>query len=361
MGMEHHHQPRQPRGTPVGGQFAGKANPEADGVELSTPSPTHVDEVRNNLRELIDRRAEALRQQGFLAAEVAPNLVSPRSTGHLAEWWDQHMAIAEYPPGDNGYPQMPDGWTPSQTTGHSLKGLRRTHRMAYVGGEVSIRMPSVAAIKSFANALVPGKAPGDTFDVPVTADFPGGEVSGWVRVVPTKDGTWATQSLGFSPQQAAYVAESVQCVLESRHPAMALRQAGDLLERRRQRAAQLGVAAEQVRSSWLHKMAYDDNTGTMIVTTGTGPDDERQYGYAVTAETFRRVKTSPAPGKVFNRFIRGRAPRVEVVACGKCGRYSASPAGHRCPPKPSPRFSWLPDNRLVQRHIFGGTDRFADA
>ena len=323
--MGYNDQPRQPSGTPVGGQFAGKANPEADSIELLDPArgSPGADRTFDDLRELVNRRAEALRQQGFLPATVAPNLVSPRSTGHLGEWWDQHMALAEYTQRHGGYPQMPDGWTPSKTSGNSLEGLRRTHRMAYVGGQVAIRMPSATSIKSFAAAQVPGKEPGDAFDVPVTADFPGGEVSGWVRVLPTADGTWATKGMGFTVQQAAYVAESVQCVLEARHPTMALRQVGDMLERRRQRAAQFGAAAEQVKSTWITKMGYDDNSGTMIVTTGTGPDKERQYGYAVTAETFRRVKTSPAPGKVFNRFIRGRAPRVEVVACGKCGRYSA--------------------------------------
>jgi hypothetical protein len=342
----------------VGGQFAGKSNPEADGIELSDPAGAKPSAERAfyDLHELIDRRAEALRQQGFLTATVAPNLVSPRSTAHLAEWWDQHMALGEYTPTGGGYPQMPDGWTPSKTSGNSLEGLRRTHRMAYVGGQVAIRMPSVASIKSFSAAQVPGKDPGAPFDVPVTADFPGGEVSGWVRVLQTADGTWATKGMGFTVHQASYVAESVQCVLEARHPTMALRQAGDLLERRRQRAARFGVAAEQVRSTWLTKMGFDPNTGTMIVTTGDGPDKERQYGYAVTEEVFRRVKTSPAPGKVFNRFIRGKVPRVEVVACGKCGRYSASPAGHRCPPTVSARQKWLPGNLLAQRHVFGGAD-----
>jgi len=354
--MARNDQPRQPSGTPIGGQFSGKSNPESD-ADIFDPDydlAVRNEEAQRELRELIDQRCAALERQGFLPFATAPNLVNPRSTAHRAAWWDQHMAAAEYGAPEGGYLQMPDDWTPSRHGGQSITGLRRTHRMAYSGGGVAIRMPSAAAIRSFAQAEVPGKVAGDTFDVPVTADFPGGEVSGWVRVVPGNDGTWATQGLGFTHQQSAYVAEAVQCVLEARHPTMALRQAGDLLERRRQRAAQLGVKAEQVRSSWINAVGYDQNTGTMIVAAGKDTGHERQYGYAVTPETFLRVKDSPAPGKLFNRFIRGQAPRVEVTACGKCGRYSASPAGHRCPPTPSPRCKYLPRNFLARSHVFGG-------
>jgi len=41
MGMSTNTQPRQPRGTPVGGQFAGKSNPESE-VALSPDEPEKI-------------------------------------------------------------------------------------------------------------------------------------------------------------------------------------------------------------------------------------------------------------------------------------------------------------------------------
>jgi len=346
---------RQPKGIPVGGQFAGKSNPESD-VDISdSDQDERRERERFNLQDLVNSRGAALSNQGFIPFTTSPNVTHPRSTDQRAAWWHQHMVTAEYG-NQAGYAQMPDNWTPSRQSGHSIDGFRRTHRMAYVGGNVSLRMPSVTSVRSFASADFPGKPPGATFDVPVSADFPGGEVSGWVRVARGADGVWATQGLGFTHQQAAYVAESVQCVLEARHPTMALRQAGDILERRRQRAAQLGTKAERVRSSWIKAVGYDAATGTMVVAAGETADHERVYGYSVPEPVFQTIKSSPAPGKLYNRYVRGQAPRVEVTACEKCGRFSASPAGHRCPPTLSPRSNYLPRNALVRTYVFGRAD-----
>ncbi len=162
--------------------------------------------------------------------------------------------------------------------------------MAYVGEDVAIRMPSATSIKSFADADVLGKGRGETFDVPVSAQFPGGQIDGWVRVAKGSDGTWATQGLGFTAEQSAYVAESVQCVLESRRPSRALRDAGDILERRRQRAAELGAPVTPITSTWIKGAGYDKVTGTMVITTNTksGPQ-------APMATTSRSPRSEASP------------------------------------------------------------------
>jgi ferredoxin len=245
---------------------------------------------------------------------------------------------------------MPDDWTPSRTEGRSaISGLRRTHRMAYVGNDVAIRMPSATSIKNFAATSVTGKAAGETFDVPVAAQFPGGQIDGWVRVAKGADGTWATEGLGFTPEQSAYVAESVQCVLESRRPSRALREAGDILERRRGRAAQLGAPVVPIASTWIKEAGYDKATGTMVITT-EGKNGKKVYGYDVPIAAYLRVANSEAPGRVFNQTIRGKTTTVSVKDCDECGRVYAT-RRHRCPVKASTRASYIPRLSAVRDYL----------
>lgn len=335
---------RQPKGIPIGGQFASKVNPEATLDLAADALPLE------SVARFMDERVDALRSHGFVPATTAPLLVDPRSSAHRKEWWDRHMAAGEFNHPEGGYAQMPDDWTPSRTLGaSSISGLRRTHRMAYVGDEVAIRMPSATSIKSFAAANVSGKGPGETFDVPVSAQFPGGQIDGWVRVAKGADGTWATQGLGFTAEQSAYVAESVQCVLESRRPSRALREAGDILERRRQRAAELGAPVTPITSTWIKGAGYDKVTGTMVITTDTksGP---KTYGYDVPIAAFQSVATSPAPGRTFNQIIRGKATPVTVKDCEKCGNFYAT-ATHRCRVKASTRKSYIPRLSAVREYL----------
>ncbi|MGH3732949.1 MAG: hypothetical protein ACRDVC_06160 [Acidimicrobiales bacterium] len=216
------------------------------------------------------------------------------------------------------------------------------------------------AIKSYASSNVPGKDAGDTFDVPISAQFPGGEIDGWVRVAKSPDGSFATQGLGFTPEQSAYVAEAVQCVLESRRPSRALRDAGDILERRRQRAAQLGVVVELVASTWISGMGYDKATSTMVVRTDGKEGASRTYGYDVPIAAFINVAHSPSPGRAFNRVIRGKAERVDVKECGQCGRTYATPQ-HRCPAKLSTRKRFLPKLLSVKEYLTGRGSGTLDA
>ena len=357
---------RVPPGVPTGGQFAPTSRPEATDVQLVD------DDLASGLASdragaagldafLADRR-ERIRAGGYVRPAAAPKAsVDPRSSAYLREWWEAEHATAEYANEAGAYPQMPDDYTPGRGLGNALSGHRRTHRMAYAGAGVSMRMPSVTAIRRYALEVgttelgASGRGPGQdgptTFDVPVTATYPGGEVTGWVRVTRSDDGSWATRGLGFSKESSAYVAEAVQCVLEARRPARALADTGDLLERRRRRAAEIGTTLAEVRSSWIRAAGYDKATGTMVVTTAT-----HEYGYRVPPEVFAKVTTARQPGGVFNQLIRGRATRVEVRQCEACQRFSAEFATHRCPPREASRQVAVPlQNELSRRRFLGGS------
>lgn len=137
---------RQPKGTSVGGQYAPSVNPEAT-VDLGAVTPP------DNHANFMQERVEALRSHGFVPATTAPMMVDARSSAHVKEWWDTHMAAGEFNHPEGGYAQMPDDWTPRKTLGaSSISGLRRTRRMAYVGNEVAIRMPSATSMQQHGTA-----------------------------------------------------------------------------------------------------------------------------------------------------------------------------------------------------------------
>ncbi len=291
---------------------------------------------------LFAERKEALARNGYVAPATVDALVDPRTSAYVQEWWDRSFGVAEYNHESGAYPQMPDDYTPSKTLGQATTGYRRTHRMCYRGAGVSLRMPSATAIRRFAQET------GGTFDVPVSATYPGGDVSGWIRVTRTSDGGFAIRGLGFSPESSAYVAEAAHAVLEARRPSRALSEVGDLLERRRQRASALGVRTTALHSSWLRAAGYDGNSSTLVIAT-----DRQPYGYRVPASVFTRITSSPEPGKVFNALVRGRATRVEVQACPKCGRFPPDMSMHRCPPSETRRVATAESNERHARRFLG--------
>jgi len=145
------------------------------------------------------------------------------------------------------------------------------------------------------------------------------------------------------------VAESVQCVLESRRPSHALRDAGDILERRRGRAAELGAPVVPIASTWIREAGYDKATGTMVITT-EGKTGKKVYGYEVPIAAYLRVANSQSPGRVFNQTIRGKTKVVSVRDCGECGRVYSRPK-HRCPVKASTRASYIPRLSAVREYL----------
>ena len=320
-------QPRRPAGTPEGGRWAPMAHAETD-IELTS---------------VLQRRAQQLETLGFVQATAVRSALRRSAAG---SWWAAHWALAEQPPaGRASYPKMPDDETPMRTGGRALSGRRRTHRMAYRGAGVELRMPSAAAVRRYASHLADKTGQETvTFDVPVSASYPGQdgrskEVSGWARVTRGPDGTWATKVLGFPDEGGAgageYVAESVQCVLEARRPSRALKEVGDLLERRRQRKERLGVKLVPMRSTWVRQVGYDYATGAIIVSTG-----QHTYGYKAPERAYQAIANAYSPGRAYNLLLRGKAQRVDVVECPKCGRYSAQLDGagtHTCPPREASR------------------------
>ena len=63
---------RQPKGIPVGGQFAAKVSPEAK-LDLASEIAMHRDSPASFMNERVD----ALRSHGFVSAATAPMLVDP--------------------------------------------------------------------------------------------------------------------------------------------------------------------------------------------------------------------------------------------------------------------------------------------
>lgn len=268
------------------------------------------------------RRREALLLAGYLPAVPSTDFTVPEFSGKRDQWWDRQFQAAEYQPDGAGYPLMPDDYTPKFSTGGSLSGHRRTHRILYQGAGVALRIPSATAIKRYSAET------GSTFDVPVSAAFPGGTVIGTVRVTHNGAGFWSVSGNGFTPEQSAYVCEGVSAVLEARRPSTGLKQAGDLLERRRKRFAAGGVKFDETpQSSFISGVGYDRSTGTMLVRIGA-----RSYGYQVPEASFNQVRASRDPGKAYNALVKGRR-RAEVDSCPKCHRFFAAGVEHRCPSK----------------------------
>ena len=127
-------------------------------------------------------------------------------------------------------------------------------------------------------------------------------------------------------------AEAVSALLEARRPTRALADVGDLLEARREKIAAVGVRTNRVRSTWVNGLGYDRAGQTMVMTTR-----REVYGYHVDASIYARIERAPSPGAAFNALVKGRTKRVEVVCCGRCGRFHLAEAAHRCPTVEAPR------------------------
>lgn len=292
------------------GQFTDKAQ---SAPELSI----RADGITKAQRE---QRHNALLEAGFIPAVSGSAEASGTTRKDVGTWWDSHFVRAEYHPDATGYPQMPDDYTPAGTAGRSLSGARRTHRVRYAGPDVSIRMPSASSIKRYAAET------GQTFDVPVTATFPGGDISGWVRVTKNGPDEWSAQGVNFPGGNDLQVAEAVGAVLEARRPSTALAEAGDLMQRRTERIAAAGAKIQETpHDSFVSGAGYDREQGVLAVKIG-----ERTYGYKASLERVRAFGRSTSIGAAYNRLIKGTKV-APVEECSKCGRFNAAGARHRCP------------------------------
>lgn len=302
--------PRQPKGIPIGGEFAAYRFKEPGfGLKFARD------------RQSMAERRELLRSAGFIPATTLQATDLPSTTHHREEWWDRNLVAAEYRAAGKTYPQMPDDNTPAMTTGQSMAGNRRTHRMNYQNGDVSLRMPSATAIKRYS-----GANGNPTFDVPVSVAIQGGApVQGWVRVTKTGPDSWEATAQGGNGPSADILSESVAAVLESRRPSVALARVPDLLAAHKAREEAKGDPMIPVKSSFIDAIGYDESTGTMATKIG-----EKMYGHRVSKDFFEQVKNAERPGTIFNKFIKGN-PGAGVQKCPRCARFFTPARAHTCP------------------------------
>lgn len=296
-------------------------------VEAKPSRFTAMRKAKERLRD----RARQLVTRGYLPATSQAAINDPRYREGIEEFWQSHYAAAEQSDSTHtggSYELMPDDYTPGMGGGRSITGHRRTHRMGYTNSEVALRMPSATAIRRFS-----AEKHGRTFDVPVEATYPGGSVSGYVRVTNNGPGEWSVEGLGMDDAAKAYVSESVRAVLEARCVSRALSNIPDILAHRAERLRAAGVGEKTVTDSdWIRTAGYNRASGDMVVNLGG-----RMYGYRdVPREDFERImkpgsEFDYSAGKVYNALVKRKRNSFAVEQCAKCGRFSESGAEHRCP------------------------------
>lgn len=309
-------QKRQPKGIPVGGEFAENQHDEAkplDGASLS-------------------QRGRALvfgKHVKALSAEQKPG------GAQADQWWDQQFSIAEYEGQDSSgsFPKMPDDNTPSALAGRdiagkSMSGKLRTYRRRYEGENgIQVQMPSATGVRRYSESIDDG-----TFDVPVSVTRPNGTtVDGWVRATRNGKNSWSTTALGFNEGDEVHVAESVAAVLEARSPRASLKGIQDFAARRRERAAVQGVPFEKIeRSSFISGLSYVPGTNVAAVKIGN-----RTYGYAgVAPETYMELRAAPNLGAAYNKMLKHNpdvSQSFPIPSCDKCGNMYPPKSEHRCP------------------------------
>ncbi|WP_375000091.1 hypothetical protein [Aeromicrobium sp. CTD01-1L150] len=300
-------QPRQPKGVPSGGQW--------DTYDHAS------DDVHLLADATLSGRAEALRAGGYVPPVFMPAADDPRSTDRIAQYWDQHFIGAEHN-APREFPQMPDDYG-SASSGRALSGRRRVNRQLYQGAGVAVRMPSATKTKEYANEVQ------GTFLLPVsvTDDETGRSHSGWAAVTKTGPASWSVSAPFMDPATNAKISESVATVLEARRPRAALRSVGSLLDRHRARLASNGAELNQVTSTWVSAVGYDQSQSAMVMKTSRGD----VYGYQVDRNTYESVRGAASPGRVVNKLLKGSGKGVQVGDCGSCGRVYVETNGHRCP------------------------------
>lgn len=284
----------------LSGQFVAKAVDEVSGgmSALSSPAPPALVPTAG-----LAARRDLLAAHGYVPATVLPMA----DLGGVEAWWDTHTLAAEYDPA-RPVVQMP--------ATSDLAPDRRVARHTYEGPGTSLTMPNVAAVRRFSQANG-----NDVFDVPVSGTVEGREVTGWARVQQVRPGVWSAKVVG-APDSP--LGEAVSAVLESRRVTHGLREAGDLISRRRERRAAAGAELEPVGSTWVTAVGYDHASGTMVTRIS-----DRNYGHLVSAEVFEKVRGASSPGAAFNALVKG-SPRSTVEQCPGCGRIYATVSTHVC-------------------------------
>lgn len=299
----------RPAGTKRGGEFAGRI-PKRPETSLTVSKTPFSDRVKR------------IEEDGFAPVSGGYTNLDVKSTRGIWRWWDEHFRRSEISKtGAKSYLQMPDDYNKSESSGNALSGKRRTHRMLYQGTGIALRMPSVTAIKRFSK-----EKKYQTFDIPIQAEGNGGRsVSGYVRVTQVSPGQWSVSAPGFPPNIANKVSESVNVILESRRPSVALKTAGDIENSRRLRLAKSGVKLEEPRnpSTFISSVGYAPEIGVIYVRISN-----KTYAYRASEEVFSAVKNAYSPGVMYNQLIKG-TPRVAATRCATCTRWYST-TEHAC-------------------------------
>ena len=343
---------KHPRNTD--GRFSQKAYSEADDVEVFEETLS-----RRDLTE-VDQRERAFAAQKYVPATSMGAIVDPRSTAGIGDYWDGAFYTSEYRPdlSDVGViPNMPDDETPERTSGHALSGHRRTHRMRYSGGGVDLRMPSPTAMRRFAD-----RSNSDTFNMPVVASTPHGTTTCWVRCTRHGDHDWSVEALGVKdPRVAATVSEAVESVACARRPTKALAEAGDLLQRRAQKAQHTELKPITT-SSFIVGAGYRDADGKATIQIRAQRKDEKvprynTYMYDVPKASFDAFMSAESKGAAYNSLIKRPGGElnhsVELSTCKRCMEMYPALSAHKCRDKKvkhsSPRARATPQMRASQR------------
>lgn len=364
--MNDHLQPRQPKGIPIGGQFATQAHGES-GVSLAgSPEPQ-----RMGTTPLLERffgdaeRHDALINRGYVQPTFFAALTDPKSTARRREWWQQTMMASGHDVDGSGYPKMPDNYTPSKRAGRAIGGRSeeqdlRTYRRSFTDDGVTIRMPSKASIKEYSREM------GSTIQVPFSAmDESGRAITGNVLVTNNGPGVWSVEPLAIQGVAAAKIAEAIAARLEGRRTSFDPKGTGDLLERHRARLAAEGASVEKTthNSTWISAVGYNEASGVMFTETSTG----RTYGHHVDPATYAAIRDDRSPGAAFNALIKqNKMPRAEVSSCGRCQRVYAVANGHTCSgqrkePTTGPKHANLVQRQAVEAIAEGASRVRAEA
>lgn len=287
---------------------------------------THAEPMRQLPAGIDEVRMARLQAEGYANAAIIPG--NEHQNTSPAEFWNKSVLAGEYRGEKTDYPKMPDDFTPSRTTGRSIEGLRRTHRMRYKGQDgIELRMPSASSVKLFS-----GAHNNPVFDVPIEYTTETGQTAqGFVRVKKVGNGAWQTRMIGGDPKKPTIneikAAEAVAAVLESRRPSTGLMDAGNLLDQHKRRTARWGgTTSEKVMAGGsIKEVGYNPSMGVMTANVAG-----RLIGRSVPPEVHRELMTTDDPLRVWQHMVR-RARTVDVLKCVKCGRVHLAQTAHVCP------------------------------
>jgi hypothetical protein len=260
-------------------------------------------------------RGDAIRG-GRYTQPIAVQATNPRSLARRAQWWAQTNWLREHNHAAGDFQSMPEAGL--YDDGSS------TRRMLYRGNGTALRMPSVASVRQFARDMPEPK----TLDIPIEVQTPSGSMKTSVRATPMGDGTWHVSVPGGDSPARIEAAEAVRSVLEAQRVTTSLRDAGDLLEKARNRQPAGTFKMKPISSSFVTAVGYEPRTQQAVVEI-QAKDGIRRYTYRATEAEYEAVAGSSSVGAAYNKMLRGGQSGSAVRTCPRCGHLSIA-QGHAC-------------------------------